>query len=252
MFEDVKNCGAGKFISRDEWKHPERIIDFYELIFVTKGTVYMKEKDVEYSLGEGEILILEPQKLHYGYKFCVGAEFFWLHWKSDLKDLMNIKHRKIEDPYNISLYFRQLIEARVTQKPPEALDYLTRLILIEAYINGEKPNLNPIVEKIAAWIRANNDRNITELQIATQFGYNVDYMNRLFKANFSITVKQYVVKERIKYIKTLMLVDNLPLKEIAFKAGFDEYKYFLKFFKYHEKITPTNFYKQYSKIYISS
>ena len=43
MFEDVKNCGAGKFISNGEWIHPNRIIDSNEIIFVTKGEVYINE-----------------------------------------------------------------------------------------------------------------------------------------------------------------------------------------------------------------
>ena len=77
-------------------------------------------------------------------------------------------------------------------------------------------------------------------------------MNRLFKSSFSKTVKQYIDEKRIEYVKELMLCSDLPLKEIAARSGFSEYKYFLKFFKYHEKITPTQFYKQYAKIHINS
>ena len=74
----------------------------------------------------------------------------------------------------------------------------------------------------------------------------------MFKATFSKTVKQYIDEKRMEYIKSLMLNENLPLQKVADKAGFTEYKYFLKFFKYHEKITPTEFYKQYAKMHINS
>ena len=57
---------------------------------------------------------------------------------------------------------------------------------------------------------------------------------------------------RMEHIKSLMLYDNLSLKVVSDRSGFTDYKYFLKFFKYHEKITPTEFYKQYAKIHINS
>jgi len=80
----------------------------------------------------------------------------------------------------------------------------------------------------------------------------VDYLKRLYKLSFQKNIKEAINEERIRYLKMLMLYDNMPLKEVAMKAGFSDYKYFLQFFKYHEGITPTQFYKQFSKIYINS
>lgn len=252
MFEDVKNCGAGKFISNGEWIHPDRIIDSNEIIFVTKGEVYINENGTEYHLKPDEILILQPNLRHFGYKVSTSTEFFWLHWYGGPNMDSNIKHRKIENPYIISLYFRQLLEALVTHKTPECMNYLTRLILIELYSNSKQPIVNHTAEKVAAWIEANCHTSITEKQIASQFGYNSDYLNRLFKSSFSKTMKQYINEKRLEYIKGLMLRSDLSLKEIAHRSGFTEYKYFLKFFKYHEKVTPTEFYKQYAKMHINS
>ena len=252
MFENVKNNGVGKFISRSEWKHIERIIDFYEIIFVTKGEVYINENGIDYSIKKGEILVLEPHLRHYGYKSSSNTEFFWLHWLHGPEIPPDMKHRKIENPYNITLYFRLILDARVMKKTDESLDYLTRLILIELFSNSQQPNTNYIAEKTAALIEANCSIAITEEQIASKLGYNADYLNRVFKKTFSKTIKQHINDKRMEYIKNLMLYDNLPLKEVSNMSGFTDYKYFLKFFKYHEKITPTEFYKQYAKIYINS
>lgn len=252
MFEAVTNCGAGKFISSDEWIHPDRTIDSHEIIFVTKGIVYINDNGNEYALGPDELLLLEPNVRHFGYKKSTNTEFFWLHFKSNSNTEYTFKHIKAENPYTLSLYCREMLDALVLSKPHETLDYLTRLILVELSINTGNQSKNPAVEKIAAWIKANNNIPVTETQIADIFGYNTDYINRIFKASFKKTIKQYINEERIKYIKTLMLYDNLPLKEVAIKSGFTEYKYFLKFFKYHEKVTPTEFYRQFSKIHINS
>lgn len=252
MFENVKNCGIGKFISRGEWIHPDRVIDSYEIIFVTKGEVYINENGREYHVKPNEVLILQPNLRHYGTKTSTNTEFFWLHWYDGPDAPSAVKHRKIEDPYSISLYFRQLLDARVTRQNSEGMDYLTRLILLELYLNSSLPTVNHIAERIAAWINANCHVGITEKQVSERFGYNMDYLNRMFKANFSVTIKQYANKKRMEYIKGLMLCEDLPLKEIAAKAGFSEYKYFLKFFKYHEKITPTEFYRKFANVHINS
>ena len=252
MFEDVKNCGVGKFISNGEWIHPDRTIDSYEIIFVTKGEVYINEDGIKYQLSKNEILILQPHRRHYGYKSSSETEFYWLHWYAGPEITPEMKYRRVENPYNITLYLRQLLDARVMQKLHESMDYLTRLILIELFTNSKQPTTNRTAEKAAALISANSHTQITEKQIADKLGYNADYLNRIFKATFNKTVKQYMNDKRMEHIKSLMLNENLPLKEVAAKAGFTDYKYFLKFFKYHEQITPTEFYKQYAKMHINS
>ncbi len=252
MFENVKYCGIGKFISNGEWIHPDRVIDSYEIIFVTKGDVFIDENGTKYHVKMGEAIILQPNLRHRGYQPSENTEFFWMHWYGDIKFSNGVKHQKIENPYNITLYLQLLSESRVTTTFKESLDYLTRLVLIELYSNNKKTLINPIVEKVAAYINANCYRPITEKQIASDFGYNPDYLNRIFKADFLKSIKKYINDKRMEYIKNLILNTDLTLKEIADAAGFTEYKYFLKFFKYHEKITPSEFYKHHAKIHTNS
>lgn len=253
MLEHIKNCGIGKFVSKGVWIHPDRIIESYEFIFVVKGEVFINESGIDYRLKPNELLLLHPGVRHYGYKHSENTEFFWLHWHGELPLLDGIKHQKIENPYSVLLYFRQLLTARILRKGEEYADYLTRLILLEiARDASHAVTVNTATEKATAWINANFKNGITEAQVAAYCGYNADYLNRLFKSAYSKTVKQYINEKRMEYIKELMLCDNIPLKEIADKAGFSEYKYFLKFFKYHEKITPTEFYKQNAYLHINS
>ncbi len=252
MFENVKSHYAGKFISDGEWKHPSRINDSYEIIFITKGEAFINKAGTEYALGMNDILLIEPGARHFGHQISTNTEFFWLHWLAESNVLEGTHHITVENPYHITLYCRQLIEARMMNKPTELQDYLTRMILLELSINAKQPTTNTIAEQIKAWIRANSNVPLTTVQVANQFGYNADYINRLFKSSFQKTVKQYIDEERILYIKLLMLKYTLPLKQVATTCGFTDYKYFLKFFKYHEGITPTEFYKQFAKLNINS
>lgn len=252
MFEDVKNCGAGKFVSRDEWIHPERIIDSNVILFVTKGEVFINEDGKEYHVTPDEVIFLQANMRHFGYKSSINTEFFWLHWYGGPAFFADMKLRKIQNPYSVSLYFRQLLDSCITKKMTEGIDYLTRLILIEIYTNSNPPTTHHTAERVASFIEANRHTSITESQVCAHFGYNTDYLNRLFKSNFSQTIKQYINKKRLEHIKGLMLRGELPLKEIAIQSGFSDYKNFLKFFKYHEKQTPTEFYRLYAKFHINT
>lgn len=252
MLESIEYANCGKFVSDGEWKHPDRMLDSYTVIFVTKGRVCIQEEGEKYLLQKDDVIVLSPHKRHRGYQSTSDVEYFWLHFRGDLAWPNRFTHTKIENPYNVSLYFRQLLNNRILKRPPEGMDYLTRLILIELYTGSVQPNMNRMAESIAAWIRANCHIALSEAMIADHFGYNADYLNRMFKANFFKTIKQYINEKRMEHIKTLMLSEDLTLAEIAAMSGFSEYKYFLKFFKYHEGITPTDFCKQYAKIHINT
>ena len=47
------------------------------------------------------------------------------------------------------------------------------------------------------------------------------------------------------HIKRLLLETEHTLAEVADMSGFTDYKLFLKFFRYHEGMTPTEFRKVY-------
>ena len=95
----------------------------------------------------------------------------------------------------------------------------------------------------------NSEKPLTSVLVAEQFGYHEDYLARLFRRNLSCSMKQYIIKMRLAYLKTQLLSTELSLKEIAARAGFAEYKYFLKFFTIHEGMTPTAYRNLYFNIH---
>lgn len=252
MFENVKYISCGNFISDGEWIHPDRCIDSYEIIYVTKGCVYINENGINYVIGKLEFLILEPNVRHYGYLYSSDVEFLWLHWSGEVKTSNYIKHSKVVNNYEFVLFFKQLLHNRLKKSLDESFDYLTRLILNEVYSSNTAFKTNAVAENVALWIKANNCKYLTVAEISANFGYNADYLNRIFKRYYNKGIKQYIDEERTKFIKNLMLNERMTLVEISKAAGFEEYKYFLKFFKYHEGFTPTEFKKLYSNVYINT
>ena len=69
----------GYFNSEKPWIHPKRISNTYEIIFVTDGQVFMREEDKDYTLNKGDLLILNPNLSHEGFKESANVKFYWLH-----------------------------------------------------------------------------------------------------------------------------------------------------------------------------
>ena len=252
MYENVTYCGAGKFVSHGEWIHPDRIINSYELIFVLDGTVYINEDNVQYQLKKNDVLLLEPTLRHFGYKKSSNTSFFWVHFTGLPQINAKLKYQTLSDSYNLSLLFKQLLHYQSENQTTECLDYLARLILIEAFSIKRQEDTNKVISEAVAWITANRDIILKVEEVSEHLGYNADYISRLFKANYGKSLKEYINDVKISHIKQLLLTSNLSLTDIACSTGFDDYKYFLKFFKYHEGVTPTQFLKSYTKTHINN
>lgn len=252
MFESVRYISAGKFISQGAWIHPDRTIDSYEIIFVIKGNVYINEGGKEYALKENDILLLEPNVRHFGYKKSEDTSFYWMHWSCETRLFPEIKSFNSSKPYGLSILFAQLLNYSFEGVPSELSDYTARLILGEIYLRDNDSKEIRIANTVSEWIKANQDRQIKVTDISENFGYNPDYISRLFRRAYRRSLKEYIDEARIEHIKNMLLNTSFTLNEISADCGFEEYKYFLKFFKYHTKMTPTEFLNVYSGTHINN
>lgn len=74
---------SGKFIAPNEnWMHLTRTLADFELIVMTKGTLYIAADKKEYMIQEGEYLLLSPPCQQYGYKPS-RCTFYWAHFSYD-------------------------------------------------------------------------------------------------------------------------------------------------------------------------
>lgn len=244
MTENVTYEMAGLFYSRGEWIHPKRTISTYECILMLDGTAYIEENGKKYALQSGDLLLLEPDKPHSGYMPSSGkVSFLWAHFSGLYGATKLPKYTRPLCFDRLILLFRQLLHyANSPDYDKEAADLVMRLILteLEAEAKKKKEKSTSLYAGICEWCRTNSDRKITTADVAQHFGYNKDYLNRMFTKYGGCGLKEYISARRIEHIRSMLLSD-ITLKEIARRTGFDDYKDLLKFFRYHEGLTPTQF-----------
>lgn len=256
MFETIRYVYSGKFIARTAWKHSERVIDSYEWIFVTRGTVCLFVDQTEYVLQTGDVLRIDPGLSHGGtYTSPEPVEFFWIHFLTEAPQELPARHFHLKNTARTELLCRQLLHCANTRDyPPESTDCLCRLLAMELLFQNRvlPEGADRLYAGICEWVRVNCDLPLKVSDVAAHFHYNPDYINRIFRQHYAEGLKAYIDKERIDRIKKDLMDSSLTLAQIAQMYGFSEYKYFLKYFKRHAGVSPTIFRHSYYNIHINN
>lgn len=101
---------------------------------------------------------------------------------------------------------------------------------------------NDLAKRAADEIRRHfRDPGITVSALASMLYVSEAYLRRRFKEAFSVSPKQYLDRERIGYAKILLETGYYTQKEIAFRCGYSDVKYFRTAFKTETGLTPREY-----------
>ena len=250
MYENIKFVSGGKYVSRQgqPWLHQTRVIDTTELIIVTDGEVNMFIGDERHTAEVGAVLKIPPGVLHGGTAESRGTSFFWIHFHGADDEELPPVYSRPEGYDRAVLIARELLHyAETAGYPRECADAMTRVLLAElSYTSGKSGGA--LISEIKEWIKREGYTH-SAASVAKRYGYNADYLNRIFKERLGIGLKQYIDRRRTELIKRDLTLCGESLAAIADKYGFEDYKCFLKFFKYHAGISPTKYREIYCNLH---
>jgi len=235
----IEFSNMGEFIGEGEWIHPEISTKTYEIIFVTKGDVFLDEDGVKYDLAPGDLICLKPGLVHKGYKHSSGVRFFWLHFFAEHYDEIGVYKHKASDDYNYSAFFKQLCHLATLDADKALIE--CKLVAFLLDIKRGAIGKNKLFSDVCEYVRVHIADNPSVTSISEHFSYNPDYLTKVFLKNAGIGLKRYVDRERNAYVKNLLLTTTKSLKEIADACAFDSDNSLIKFFKYNNGISPTAF-----------
>ena len=242
MYEGLTYSNGGKFTSKGQWLHPERVIDTVELIFVLSGEVNMFVGEDSYTLTHPSVLRIMPGERHGGTEPSSNVSFLWLHFNGARSEELPERVSVPENPERLASLIKELFHYSLTKGyPRECSNALVSVILAELTHRSEQASgeSGRLISEVREYIRCNRDLALKSRDVALHFKYNEDYISRVFKSHLGKSLKQYIDEERIESIKQDLTLSSLTLMEIADRYSFSEYKYFLKYFKYHTGTTPS-------------
>lgn len=268
--EPVTYLSCGQLIRNKNFLHPKRNLDSYVLIVIVEGSLNIVQDNTSYVLSSNQFLLLHANTLHYGWQESAGyLQYYWTHFhvpadsfyitcpdsstdsylqsvqgnpdKYVLPETGTLKHSN-----RVLLLFSQLLDLSMRRYPVS--DYLLRYfqtaLLMELageFTISQDTDGSMEIFRIQDWILHNYAQTITVSQIAEIFHYNSAYLSNLYKKTTGVPLKQYINHVRIDAAKKMLISSDSSLKEIAFRCGYMDEKYFFKVFKQLENMTPTEY-----------
>lgn len=115
------------------------------------------------------------------------------------------------------------------------------LILIEKFSSKDLKKFNPLIENIKNYIEENLEYDMKISAIAKAFGYNEQYLGRIFKRETKMSITEYMNTRRIEKAKLLLKETCDSVINISGSVGFNNVTYFNRLFKKKTNKTPIEF-----------
>lgn len=140
---------------------------------------------------------------------------------------------------NDSLYYQ------LSSKAPRSVENLLRWV---DYISSKvmsnktsKEESESVVEKAKKFIRMNICEELSREEVANHVFLNPDYLNRIFKKETGMSISEFMMQEKFKISKELLLKTDMPVSAIAAKVGYSNFSHFAKMFKKYADMNPADF-----------
>ena len=226
------------FKTTNEWKYDLKNLTHHEIFYVFQGNVMIYEQNLKYVLGTGDLLILPPGAFYGGIKTTNRTSFY----KLQIDGHLPLEMLETKTNLSTSSLFRELLYYQnMPEDMSEATDIITKHILINAKYSQNTKSHSFIAHEIHAWLQTNINAQISVTDVAKYFNYNPEYTSRLIKREYGVTLKVLLSKLLCTRIKDFLLIGDYPINAIAESLKFKDTSALTHFFKYHEKMYPSEF-----------
>jgi YesN/AraC family two-component response regulator len=221
-------------------------------------------------VSKGEYLLLPPLTKQYGYKSS-ECSFYWLHFQStngiqitdrndrtyDKEDnrILLPQYGTLQSLEKIIVMMKQLQDSVRGYNQNTLNNYMSTVILCELYNQTCHTDTDPfkktkqeqLYNDIVDYIKWSRSEHIKVSQIAAYFGYNEKYLSHLFTVISGISLKQYILQQKMELAKFLLADTNQNVSEVSLQLGYKDCHNFMKSFKKIVGLTPTDFRNAYAK-----
>ncbi len=94
------------------------------------------------------------------------------------------------------------------------------------------------IVKVLNYIRKNIDKPINIATLSNISNLSDDHFIRLFKKEMNRTPIDYINQKKIERAQFMLIVENIPIKDIAYELSFENISYFNRLFKKITGCTP--------------
>lgn len=246
--------------------HADRITDFYVLIYVIEGTIYVTEEDEDYAVGAGELLFLKKGVHHFGkYEIPKGTRWYYVHFYMDepteakefIPDTAPIQ------PYVLSAYNKRLpkyikgLRGSVTErKIMDMIEYcrsddrtkkwrinsVLHDLLTEITVGNEEDSGKvSLTERIKESLLKSYREPFSAHSLEQEFFLSYKYMAAVFKRDTGTTMQKFHSSLKMNEAARLLRSTLMSVGEIGLQVGYGDVLYFSRCFHNFFGTSPTEY-----------
>ncbi len=246
MYDGIHFLSYGKGCIHAGMLYPSRKAGRGEILYLHSGSLDICEGYREYRLKAGQVLLLDGQNRHYGFRECSEDTFFTrIVFEGSISDAdIAVLAHKVFIPAHPER-FEQLLSLileyySLPEYPAESVDSILRLIITVLQVDG-LPVDDDSNEKLklcsAICDYVHEKKGVCKsAEVAEHFGYTAKYLSVVFCARYARGLKSYIDAVRLSYLK-LSLASDMTAAEAAKIAGFESLKSMQDFFRYNTGMT---------------
>lgn len=147
-----------------------------------------------------------------------------------------------EIAYNLNDYYAQKIEECQSMADTSRLcsqmmeDYVGRVR--ESRMN---PNISDSVRNSCEYIKGHLSEMLSVKMLADRSGYTDYYFSQKFKKEMGISVKEYILQEKIEQAKVMLTSTDKSIQKISDSLAFGNRSYFYTCFQKKEGMSPSEY-----------
>lgn len=243
--------------------------DAYEIyLFLEGNTDFYLEKKC-YRLTRGDMVVVAPTQLHRSVCLDEGAykrygvnvrQFLMDRLSSASTDLRqcfslqpekeHLAHLKDEEIRQFLILFDSLQRALDTSEYGQDVLVQAETAKLLVFVNRifrsgdfQRENIMPgLVSDVMCYIEEHLTEEISLESLARNLYLSSDYLSRQFKSATGLTIRSYLLDQRICRAKTCLL-EGKSVTQACLESGFSDYANFIRSFTKHEGISPGKYRK---------
>ncbi len=261
----------------DEWEAEPHNHNYFEIIFIEKGSGYHTINDIRFAYKENNIFLLAPEDTHhfeiekrtnftyfkftellFSSKVNLPDRKYWLQrieqllhqpniipgdvisHEEDRSIIWDIHNVVLEEFKNEKVYYQEIISNAIST----ILSIIVRNIS-EKYNSHQKNILvsHNKIDSILSHIRQHvYDNDLTKINfLANKFNMSQSSISTYFKRKTGESIHQYVTKYKMKLVEYRLQHTEFTIAEIAYQLGYTDESHLTKTFKKHFSMSPKQY-----------
>jgi AraC-like DNA-binding protein/mannose-6-phosphate isomerase-like protein (cupin superfamily) len=240
--------------------YPPHLHDTLEIIWIRSGSAQLTCQGRIFDLQAGEAAIIPPNEIHSGGRLGSTLRYVAIHLPRVLVEQVFCDFKFLVDgagnPAPVKLLSREkatsllpiTVSTVCADLPADRLLYIMRPILCQLLDlpladSGpvlDRSDLHPAVSKAQSIIRDQCADRMHVSHLARCVDLDMRYLISLFKLATGVTPHQFQIAMRVELARAL-LEQQLPLSEVAARAGFADQSHLNRHFRRQYGFTPGAF-----------